>query len=106
MEMVAVRRIVIGRQHCRVEPAGTVAHVAKKAAAGAVIAPVAGDADPGAVGQGEAGDVDRVRPRMLAPHALVAAVEPPAAVASEMLDARHLAAEMRLRGRLHDMPFP
>src|SRR3954468_23161269 len=43
---------------------------------------------------------------MLAPIAFGAAVDPPAAIASEMVVHGHLPPEMPKRRRLDDMPFP
>src|SRR5688500_4257863 len=106
MEMVLVRRIVIGRQHGREQVAGAVADLVEKAAARPLCFPVAGNADPRSVREREAGNVDGVGRRMLAPAALRAAVEAAAAVAAEMLDGRDLLPEIKLRRGLDDMPFP
>jgi hypothetical protein len=53
--MVAVRGVVIGREHGGEETAGAVADLAQEAAPGAGIAPVGGDRDPGPVAEAEAG---------------------------------------------------
>src|SRR3954471_1608277 len=100
MEMVVMRRIVIGRQDRREQAAAAVPDLVEKAALLALVAPVGGDADAAAILEPEAGDIDRVGAGMLAPQAVRAAVHAPAAIASEMVDCDDPAAEAGERGRL------
>src|SRR5687768_2845683 len=106
MEVVAVSRVVVGRERGREQAAGAVADVAQESRLRAVAAPVAGDRDPAAVLEPEAGDVDGVGQGMLAPAAALPAVEAAAAIASEMVDRGDPGAEMLERGGLDDVPFP
>src|SRR4051794_17809195 len=104
--MIAVGRIIVGRQHRREEPAGAVADLVQEGGLFALAAPAAEHADPPPAGEGEAGNVDRIGMGMLAPRPAGAAVEAAARIASEMFDGDHVAAEMAPRRGLDDMPLP
>src|SRR5260370_11222177 len=67
--------------------------------------PVSFDADGGAVRQPEAGDVDRLPPRVLAPSPAQARILPPAGIAAEMIDAGGAPAEFLDRQGLDDFAF-
>src|SRR5437763_12151941 len=67
------------------------------------LVPVARKADCGAVGQPEAGNVNRLALRMLAPAPGGSRILPPAGIAAEMIDACRTAAELVKRQRLHNL---
>jgi hypothetical protein len=73
MEMVAVGFVIVGRENGGEEAAGAVANLAQEAGLGIVAHPVGDHPHPAAVGEDEAGDVDRIGGGMLAPRAFVAA---------------------------------
>src|SRR5690606_31264630 len=70
------------------------------------IVPVREHAHALAAGQPEAGDIDRVGCRVLAPIAFAAAVEPSAGIAAEVVDPNHSGPEMAARRGLEDFPLP
>lgn len=104
--MVAMRGVIVGRKHRGVEAAGAIAHVVEEGGAGIGPLPVARDGDPPAVGKSKARDVDRVGAGVFASGTALAAVEAAARIAAEMIDRRDRHAKPRLRGGLHDVPFP
>ena len=59
-----------------------------------------------AIGKAEGQDVDRVRGCMFAEASFIAAVNPPAAETSGMVDPDDAASKMPLSGRLNHIPFP
>ena len=67
MEVVVVGGVVVGREHCREQAAAAVADLVKEAALFALVALVGGDADPAAVLEPKARDIDRIGAGMLAP---------------------------------------
>src|SRR3954452_20395751 len=101
MEVVVVRGVVLGAEDDAPDRARAVVHRAQEAAArvGGAARPVAGDAHGPAVGEDEAGDVDRVRARVLAAPldalGAAAAADVAAGVAAEVLDGGDALAEAR-----------
>ena len=104
--MVAVGFVVIGRQHRCEQVARPVPYLAQESGARTAAAPVGGDADARAVLEPEGGHIDCIGAGMLAPRALVAAVDAAARIAPEMLDRGDAAAEVAERCGLDDVPFP
>src|SRR5207245_7761669 len=103
MHVVVVLGIAVGRQHNRKIPAGPLREMAQELPFRARLVPVARKADRGSVGQPEAGNVNCLTLRVLAPAPGGSRILPPAGIAAEMIDACRAAAELVERQRLHDL---
>ena len=60
MQVIGVRGVIVGGQGRREQRAGAVADFAQERRLGIAAFPVAHDGDAGAVGEAEAGNVDRI----------------------------------------------
>ena len=106
VQVIAVRRIVIGRERGAERLACRIACGVQEVGRPVFPWPIAQDRYAPAVGEDEGGDVDGIADCVLAPAAGLTPADPAAIGGAQVLHRDHARAEELGRGRLHAVPQP